>query len=668
MRVNNGRQVFRAAADGSSGAMGLAPAGAATTAQKSGVHRKVKEPPPPKRRLRVYALDPSVAKDFNSVMVNETTLTVRWDDKPDTTEPLRPGPVGEYLEVIDVDPASNRVYEPVDLNNRRLLAQDGLPPSEGNPQFHQQMVYAVAMTTIAHFEQALGRLALWAPRQREDAGGVSFDEVPRLRLYPHALRTDNAYYSPDKKAILFGYFPSQADDAMAGSMVFSCLSSDIIAHEMSHALLDGLHRRFHEASNPDVPAFHEGFADIVALFQHFTIRELVRFVIAGNRGTLDSTNLLSGLAQQFGQGTNKRGPLRDYFKQTTLRYGQTFEPHDLGSILVYAVYEAFLRIVARRTEGIIRLATGGSGILPAGELHPGLLDRLTDETCKTAAYVLQMCIRALDYCPPVNITFPEYLRALITADRDLTPEDRDGQRVAFMEAFRKRGILPPDVRTVSDETLAWNTLEDPRPDWLDPIIGAVDLNLNRDLDRSEIFALNNKNRAKLHGALKEVFAKDPTLYEHFGLLPGIARYNQEGKVMKPVTAPDTTFEVHSVRPARRIGPDGSFRTDLVVVINQRRPEPMFEGKPMKDGWFWFRGGATLIIDPRRGDHRKKPEIRYIIIKNSGSATRLQRQRDTVLGAPMSPLRGLYFGGTPKDPNAMTNEPFALMHSHGDDGM
>ena len=66
-------------------------------------------------------------------------------------------------------------------------------------------------------------------------------------------------------------------------MVFTCLSSDIIAHEMTHALLDGLHRRLQEASNPDVRAFHEAFADIVALFQHFTIPELVRFEIAQAR-------------------------------------------------------------------------------------------------------------------------------------------------------------------------------------------------------------------------------------------------------------------------------------------------------------------------------------------------------------------------------------------------
>jgi hypothetical protein len=42
--------------------------------------------------------------------------------------------------------------------------------------------------------------------------------------------------------------------------VFTCLSQDIIAHEVTHALLDGMHRRFNEPSNLDVLAFHEAFA------------------------------------------------------------------------------------------------------------------------------------------------------------------------------------------------------------------------------------------------------------------------------------------------------------------------------------------------------------------------------------------------------------------------
>ena len=93
------------------------------------IKRKVQKPPRPSRRLRVYALDPSVGKSLDSITVNETTLSIPWDDKPSTIEPLRPGPVGEYLEVVDVDPGSNKIYDPVDLNDEQLLAQDyGLPP------------------------------------------------------------------------------------------------------------------------------------------------------------------------------------------------------------------------------------------------------------------------------------------------------------------------------------------------------------------------------------------------------------------------------------------------------------------------------------------------------------------------------------------------------------
>src|SRR5262249_15300085 len=183
-------------------------------------------------------------------------LTVKLPWNAIDGDALRPGPVGEYVEVIDFDPASNRLYLPVDLNNREILAQDGLPPSEGNPQFHQQMVYAVAMSTIQAFEQALGRAALWGPNLRRDLAGSVVNPpasqyVSRLRIYPHALRRANAYYDPEKKALLMGYFPAQGSDVgenLPGGTIFTCLSFDIIAHETTHALLDGMHRYFAEPS------------------------------------------------------------------------------------------------------------------------------------------------------------------------------------------------------------------------------------------------------------------------------------------------------------------------------------------------------------------------------------------------------------------------------------
>jgi hypothetical protein len=93
------------------------------------------------------------------VAIGEITIGIRWERN------LQPGPIGEYIEVVDADPATGVFYRPVDLDDARILAQHGLAPSERNPQFHQQMVYAVAMTTINHFEQALGRVALWPPHR-----------------------------------------------------------------------------------------------------------------------------------------------------------------------------------------------------------------------------------------------------------------------------------------------------------------------------------------------------------------------------------------------------------------------------------------------------------------------------------------------------------------------
>ena len=142
--------------------------------------------------LRGYAFDPSLATQLETAPVSEITYKVPWEE-------LSPGPIGEYVEVVDHDPPSACFYAPVDLNQSALLAQDGLAPSEGNPQFHQQMVYAVAMTTIDHFERALGRKTLWADRYDASAK-TPIDEqfVRRLRIYPHALRMANAYYSRNK--------------------------------------------------------------------------------------------------------------------------------------------------------------------------------------------------------------------------------------------------------------------------------------------------------------------------------------------------------------------------------------------------------------------------------------------------------------------------------------
>src|SRR6185503_15389374 len=399
---------------------------------------------PASRRLRVFAFDPSLAQRLQTAAIQEIVIRVPWESGPEGGPLI--GPIGEYIEVVDVDPASGVAYPPVNLDEPALLAQDGLRPSEGNPQFHQQMVYAVAMTTIGHFERALGRVALWAARRQAPGqsatGKWETQFVRRLRIYPHALRDQNAYYSPDKKAVLFGYFPVRGKDRYntPGTTVFTCLSHDIVAHEVTHALLDGIHPRFNEPSNVDVHAFHEAFADIVALFQHFSYAGVLRDQIARTRGNLESDNLMGQLAQEFGRATGRSGALRDALGQEVNGKWQrrppdptvletVSEPHARGAILVAAVFRAFLLVYQSRIADLYRIATQGTGVLPEGDIHPDLAARLAEEAARCSQYILQMCIRALDYCPPVNITFGDYLRAMITADINLNPDDELGYRV-----------------------------------------------------------------------------------------------------------------------------------------------------------------------------------------------------------------------------------------------
>ena len=83
-------------------------------------------PDPPYRRIRTYAVDPSFSTRLETSSLNQGLLEIVW-------EHLEPGPKGEYIEVIDHD-VDGTVYDPVNLDDVRLVAQDGFAPAEGNPQ------------------------------------------------------------------------------------------------------------------------------------------------------------------------------------------------------------------------------------------------------------------------------------------------------------------------------------------------------------------------------------------------------------------------------------------------------------------------------------------------------------------------------------------------------
>jgi hypothetical protein len=133
----------------------------------------------------------------------------------------------------------------------------------------------------------------------------------------------------------------------------------------------------------------------------------------------------------------------------------TSEAHERGAILVAAVFDAFFTVYLTRTRNLMRIARAGGMPADAGEIHPDLADRLASEAAKCASHFFRICVRAIDYCPVSDITFGDYLRAIVTADQDAFPEDPYGYRESIVAAFTARGIRPDDVTSTSEEALRW---------------------------------------------------------------------------------------------------------------------------------------------------------------------------------------------------------------------
>jgi len=550
------------------------------------------------RPLKIFTQDPALSRLEGS----EVLVHVPY-------EPVEPGPNGAVFTVDHGDGWHNLQYRRVNLDDPAVLIRNGRTPSPSDPQFHQQMMYAVSSLVYTAFRSALGRHIAWGFTAHDT------DAQPtRLRLRPHASNDRNAYYDKQHGAICFGYFRADAEVTgrnLPGGFIFTCLSHDIIVHEVTHALLDGLRAQFDFPSGPDVLAFHEAFADLVAIFQHFSYKDVLQAAIRQSRGRLEKAALLTDLARQFGHTTGAPGPLRSAIDitddtQPPQYYGKATEPHARGSVLVSAVFEAFVTIFKRKTARYVRLATHGSGELPSGELSPDLQQVLAEEASQLARQFLTMCIRAIDYCPPVDLEFGEFLRAVITIDADLVPEDPWCYREAWVDAFRRRRIYPRDVFSLSEDALLWRCPER-------PIAEITELNfaaLKFQGDPAWPAGVDELQRQA--GVLGRVITQ-PENYAAFGLVRPDDPRSDSAEVGLPC--------VQSIRSSRRVGPDGQVVFDLVAEVTQHR---RVRGSRGSLGFDYY-GGSTIILGPQGN-------IRYVITKNVMNEQRLARQREFVQGA------------------------------------
>ncbi len=425
-------------------------------------------------KLQIFAKDPSLPSRAGALAEVDVDLT-GLQDLGDTDS----GPVNQHLRVkvraeapkprqfpwLTVDDGNQGKLNPpptdreayfdarnfdnvtperrLDLRSWAVLAE-GVAPETACPRFAQAMVFAVAQRIIDVFGKSLGRPLVMGRRVK-----ASDLVAEPLTLYVDAMRQANAYYDPRLHAVCFGYYdaaPGSPGRVESGSIMRTALSHDIVVHELTHALVDLIHPLWLLPLHADSLGFHEGFADLMAIFEQFQHRELVAEQIYQGGGKLDS-NLLTEVAREFGRtifGADR--PLRRAvpdanddpfaeFAPPALRYMPLREPHEHGETLLNAVYGAFRRIFDDKTERL-RGLIGANGRITSREAA-GLV---AAQAQRLAAQFQALLIRALDYLPPLAVSFGDYLRALITADRDLVREDPWGYRESLVASFRRFDI------------------------------------------------------------------------------------------------------------------------------------------------------------------------------------------------------------------------------------
>lgn len=502
----------------------------------------------PSRRVTIVAQDPSV-------QIGGRILRTQVEIP---NEELLPGPRGYRVQVIDYDSSTQTLYQTVkDPPNRA----DGLPDDPlanlsddellASPDFHAMNTYAIVMRTLAQFEFALGRRVAWS--------------IPghQIQVAPHAFADANAFYSPDDEALLFGYFPRVEGEGQ----VFSCLAHDIVAHETTHALLDGLRERYTDPSSPEQAGFHEGFADIVAILSVFSLRDVVEKVLdPAHPDALPADavsaealrqSILTGLAKEFGQELSgiRGNALR---RSVTLTPGHDYlhdtefdEPHRRGEVLVAAIMNGFLEVWARRLQPYIH--------------ENRTLDRrrAVEEGAEVAGRLLTICIRALDYCPPSDLQFCDFASALLTADWEMYPKDlKYGFRGALRASLDAYGIRRASAS--NGEEGAW----EPPPCGERPVYDRTHFEaMQRDPDELFRFIWENRKTLKLcEEAYTRVLSVRPCLrigYDGFALRETVVEYLQTLKI----------------------------RADELRTLDIRKPDGMPDGQEVT-----LYGGNAMIFD------------------------------------------------------------------------
>lgn len=364
----------------------------------------------PSISANIYVKDPLVASERPNLGLREVAI------KGEAC--IGPGPTTSRIAVVDYNADLDTLFRGAELKRDETAFKLRLPKHRLDDfHFHQINVWAVAHLTLELLEgpDVFGRSIPWA-----FPGG-------RLVILPHAGYWENAFYDRSSGSLQFFYF----ENAATGKPVYTCLSHDIVSHELGHAVLDGLKPYYNEVTSAQTAGFHEYFGDSIALTMALSHRPVLQEVVRMGNGDLSSADVIHNIAAEFGQGLNAEyGSLADAYLRNANNEDRMsdiegeMEEHKISSVPTGAYYELLQLIYEKmmekkdRTKGNHRYAA----LYSAAKVTRGMM------------------LRALDYCPPVDLQYEDYAAAVICADMATYPVDSSGFRQLAREVFERREL------------------------------------------------------------------------------------------------------------------------------------------------------------------------------------------------------------------------------------
>ncbi|MBC6459964.1 hypothetical protein [Actinomadura sp. HBU206391] len=206
----------------------------------------------------------------------------------------------------------------------------------GSAEFDCAHTFAVVRETLTMYERLNGGTPIpfaW------NTGGTA----DRITVFPRAGVGANAFYSRTAKALKFLFFNPAETGA---EQVFTCRSTDIVAHECGHAILDGLKPGWLAAGNPpQTGGLHEAFGDLTAIFFALSQPDQAEALVAATKADLHAKSFLASMAEEFGTALGLQFGLRNADNDLKLSEVGN-EVHAISQVFTGGVYDVLADVYA----------------------------------------------------------------------------------------------------------------------------------------------------------------------------------------------------------------------------------------------------------------------------------------------------------------------------------